>query len=460
MIPAILSGGSGTRLWPISRAKLPKQFCDIFGESLLRLTIRRLLDLNNPWIITSQTLRDLTLRECKHLQIPQSQVIFEPTGRNTAPAIALLCLLLKRQGLNESVVGIFPADHLIEKEDEFLSALALAESEAKNNRIVTLGIKPTHPATGYGYIQVSNTALNSDGKWESFAVTKFHEKPNGELAASFIQAKNFFWNAGIFVFKVSKMIDAFEKFQPALWTKLNLLGHDLSNLSEVYEALEGISIDYAIMEKLDPKTLTCIPCDLGWSDVGSWDAIAELMESKEDSTVAVGAKNNFVFSDQNKKYAFIDIDDLILVDTKDALLLSKKGSTQSVKEIYELVKKNWESLASDHTYELRPWGRYEILRNTPTFKSKVIEVLPNEQLSYQSHSHREEHWIVTQGQGEVILNDHVIPVQAGAYVKIPLGAKHRIKNTGHHKLEFIEVQLGTYFGEDDIVRYQDDYQRK
>jgi mannose-1-phosphate guanylyltransferase/mannose-6-phosphate isomerase len=459
MIPVILSGGSGTRLWPISRAKLPKQFCDLFGQSLHTLTIHRLLPLGKPWIVTSQTLRDLTLREVKVQDISTDHVIFEPFGRNTAPAIALLCWKLKNLGLEEQVVGIFPADHIVEKEEAFHQALRLAELEAEKGRIVTLGIKPTFPATGYGYIQVEKEPISTTGNLASFAVSKFHEKPNFETATQFLNAGNFFWNAGIFVFKVAKMINAFETLRPNIWKTLSELRGDLGNLKEVYSLIESISIDYAIMEKLSCKQLACIPCDVGWSDVGSWDAIEELIETKSDATVSIRAQNNFVFSDQQKKYAFIDINDVILVDTKDALLLAKKGSTQSVKDVHDQAKQAWPQITEEHTFEYRPWGQFEILKDTSRFKSKVIEVLPGEQLSYQSHTKREEHWIITTGHGEVVLNDKVIPVQAGSYVKIPLGAKHRMRNTGSSKLEFIEVQMGTYFGEDDITRYQDDYQR-
>lgn len=460
MIPVILSGGSGTRLWPLSRTKLPKQFCDIFGASLHTLTVQRLLKLNQPWIVTSESLRDLTLREGKALGLNKTQFIFEPMARNTAPAIALLCLILKKNGLSERVVGVFPADHLIEKELNFHAALELASQEAEAGHIVTLGIQPTFPATGYGYIQIDQTSVRAAHGISSYTVKKFHEKPNLETALSFIEAKNYFWNAGIFVFKVEEMIRAFIKHQPQMWNAINLLRDDLSNLREVYESLEGISIDYAIMEKLDKEILTCIPCDIGWSDVGSWDAISEILGSTKNPNVQVRSENNFVFSNLEKKYAFIESNDLLVIDTKDALLISKKGSSQLVKDVYESMSLRFPKLVTDHVFEYRPWGQYEILKDTEVFKSKVIEVLPHEQLSYQSHTKREEHWIVTRGEGEVVLNDDIVPVKKGSYVKIPLGSKHRMRNTGSEVLEFIEVQLGSYFGEDDITRYQDDYQRQ
>lgn len=459
MIPVILSGGSGTRLWPTSRTKLPKQFCELFAQSLHGSTLQRLIPMGSPWIITSSELRDLTLRDAKKNGIPTGQVLLEPMARNTAPAIGLICQILEKMGRSSEVVGIFPADHLIEAEDLFKKALHLAEDEAQKGRIVTLGIQPTQPATGYGYIQVAGMAQAHFETLESFSVQKFHEKPSRDLAESFLKAGTFFWNAGIFVFKVEAMINAFKRHQPQMWQALSELKADLSHLKEIYAKVESISIDYAIMEKLSSSELACVPCDIGWNDVGSWDAIQEILGSDSKNKIEVGAKGNFIHSALDKKYAFIDVEDLIVVDTEDALLVCKRGSTQKVKDVVEGIKSQWPTLAREHTFELRPWGQYQILKNTPDFKSKVIEVLPQEQLSYQSHSRREEHWLVIKGVGEVVLNDKVIPVKAGTYINIPLGAKHRIRNTGHETIEFVEVQLGTYFGEDDIVRYQDDYQR-
>lgn len=463
MIPIILSGGSGTRLWPISRTKLPKQFCEIFKQSLHSNTIERLLTHGSPWIITSQALKDLTYRDAKTYKIPQNQIVLEPAARNTAPAIALICSILSAHNNSQEVVGVFPADHLIADEKKFQSALALAQETALQSKIVTLGLKPSHAATGYGYIQINNNSQSQIGEKSfgssAFKVEKFHEKPSQDLAQKFVDSGNYFWNAGIFIFKVATMIEAFKKYQPQLWNKMELLKSDLSNLNSIYEQVESISIDYAIMEKLPSEQLSCIPCDVGWSDVGSWDAIQEILGTDSVQKVEVQAQNNFVHSALNKKYAFIGVDDLIVVDTEDATLISKKGSTQAVKDVVEALKTKGSHLVQDHVFEHRPWGKYEILRDENHFKSKVIQVLPFEQISYQSHAKREEHWLVTQGVGEVILDDKVIPVTVGTYVKIPLGAKHRIRNTSKQIFEFVEVQLGSYFGEDDIVRYQDDYQR-
>jgi mannose-1-phosphate guanylyltransferase/mannose-1-phosphate guanylyltransferase/mannose-6-phosphate isomerase len=465
MIPVILSGGSGTRLWPVSRTKLPKQFCDLFSQTLHSMTITRLQQIGSPWIITSQALRDLTYRDAKMLGISVDQVLLEPQSRNTAPAIALLCHILNQRNLTNEVVGIFPADHLVEKEPKFLASLKLAQDEALKDKIVTLGIHPTYPATGYGYIQVSNKEDGRMGEFSSHSVLKFHEKPNEETAKNFVEAGSYFWNAGIFIFKVSSMIEAFKNYQPTMWNFICQIKENLSNLKEIYEKVENISIDYAIMEKLGITQLTCVPCDVGWNDVGSWDAIQEILgdssntETSSAAKIEVKASGNFIHSALDKKYAFVEVDDLIVVDTNDALLVMKKGSGQKVKDVVDNLKLRWPHLTQEHTFEIRPWGQYEVLKDKSHFKSKVIEVLPNEQISYQSHAKREEHWLVTKGVGVVILDDQTIPVKAGTYVKIPLGAKHRIRNTGDVCVEFVEVQLGTYFGEDDIIRYKDDYQR-
>lgn len=462
MIPVILSGGSGTRLWPISRTKYPKQFCELFEDSLQTATLKRLARFGEPWIITSLALRDFTEKKAKEAGFQKVRVIYESVGKNTAPAIALLCKVMEFEGKESEIVGVFPADHLIEKEDIFSSALELAETSARENKIVTLGLKPTEPATGFGYIQTEKQPYNYKKQVSSYSVLKFHEKPSMEVAKDFLRDGSYFWNAGIFVFPVKMMIELFEKYQPQIWDSLSALKKDLSNLKEIYASLPSISIDYAIMEKLSKDEMLCVPCNPGWSDVGSWDAVAEVYEKSGRSRgnpIEVDSKNNFVLPKADKRYAFVGVNDVIVVDTEDALLIAKKGKTQNVKMVVERLKNENPKLVSDHTFEERPWGRFEILRDKEHFKSKVIQVNPHQQISYQSHAKREEHWVIVKGAGEVILNEQVIPVQAGTYVKIPLGAKHRIRNTGSEPIEFIEVQLGSYFGEDDIVRYQDDYKR-
>lgn len=424
------------------------------------MTLTRLAQLSPPWLITNTTLRDLTLQQFVRLSLPLNHVILEPRAKNTAPAIALICQILKAQGHGQDVVGIFPSDHLIEKEEKFFAALHLAEAEARAGRIVTLGIRPDWPATGYGYIQVDQKTTSQQGEFATRPVLRFHEKPDKATAESFLKDGNFFWNAGIFIFKVDAMIKAFEKHQPTLWRLMSGLKEDRSNLNQIFDQVDNISIDYAIFEKLKSDELSCIPCDIGWSDIGSWDAIAEILGDSPREAVEAESRGNFVHGSPERTYAFAGVDDLIVIDTKDALLITRRGKTQSVKDVVDLLKLKHSDVLKEHPDEERPWGRFEVLKNTPAFKSKVIQVDPGQQISYQSHERREEHWLITRGEGEVILDEKTIPVRSGSYVKIPLKSKHRIRNNGQQTLEFVEVQLGTYFGEDDIKRYQDDYDRK
>jgi len=459
MIPVVLSGGSGTRLWPVSRTKLPKQFCNLFEQSLHSMTLNRLSRLSSPWVITGESLQDLTRRNLLDLSLEPKNIILEPASKNTAPAIALLCKLMSLQNKQNEVVGVFPADHLIEKEEKFFAALNLAKDEAEEGKIVTLGIEPDHPATGYGYIETQSSVSKKQGEFNSHKVLKFHEKPDLKTAEAFLKQGTYFWNAGIFIFKVSSMMAAFEKHQPILWKSFETLKSDLSNLKDIYTTVSNISIDYAILEKLSVDELTCVPCDIGWNDVGSWDAIADILGSSSDKKVEAKSENNFVHGLPERTYAFAGVKDLIVIDTQDALLVTKKGESQTVKEVVELLKLKAPKLLKEHQFEDRPWGRFEVLKDTKIFKSKVIQVNPHQQISYQSHAKREEHWLITQGKGEVVLDGKVIPVSPGTYVKIPLGSKHRIRNTQEEPIEFVEVQMGSYFGEDDIVRYQDDYDR-
>lgn len=455
MIPIVLSGGSGTRLWPLSRTQSPKQFCHFFEKTLQEMTLVRLMTLSTPWIVTNAGLKDRTQLQMQNLKLPFSQLVLEPKGRNTAPAIALICRILQVKGQEQEVAGIFPADHLIEDENAFMKALNIAEAAAREGKLVTLGIQPDFPSTGYGYIQVA-----ASGKDGARAVQRFHEKPDLATAEKFVASGQYFWNAGIFIFKIQQMIEHLKTHQPRLWALMTELKADLSNLTDIYERIEPISIDYAILEKLGPESLACVPCQIGWSDIGSWDAIADIMAKKPTDLVQAHGKGNFVHPLPDKVYAFGGVDDLIVVDSKDAMMITRRGQSQSVKEIVDQLKERKTQVLKQHVDEERPWGGFEVLKDTDFFKSKVVIVNPGQQISYQSHNQREEHWLIVQGTGEVILDGKTLPVQPGTYVKIPLQAKHRIRNTGDKVMKFVEVQLGSYFGEDDIIRYQDDYLRE
>lgn len=464
MIPVVLSGGSGTRLWPLSRSQYPKQFCELMTESLLAQTLKRLGFFGEPWVLTLAEMGHLTRRVFSEQSLPTERVLLEPIARNTAPAIALLCRRFELRGDGEEVVGVFPADQLIERDREFREAVSAAVEAAKHNLIVTLGIRPTYPATGFGYIELEH---GDTGRAQT--VSGFREKPDLSTAEEYVRSGRFFWNAGIFVFKVSTMIEMFKRHAPEIWGPLSSLNADLSNLDQVYAELPSVSIDYAIMEHVTEQA--CVPCEIGWSDLGSWDDVAAQAESGATTAHGIGFRNEaevvfaesercLGFSNEPKVMAFVGLEDVMAIDTPDALLVMKRGASQHVRKAVDaLAKKNHKSLR-EHLFEVRPWGRYEVLRDEDHFKLKKIIVDPKAQISYQSHAKRSEHWIVVSGVGEVVLNDQIIMVERGSSVFIPVGSKHRIRNTGEKPLEFVEVQTGSYFGEDDIMRYQDDYNRK
>jgi len=464
MIPVILSGGSGTRLWPVSRAAYPKQFCDFFDGSFLGSTIDRLQSLGEVHVLTTQAMETLTQSAVAKKKLRPENVLFEPFGKNTGPAVALLCHILQSRGAGDEIVGVFPSDHLIAEEEVFHRAVKLADQVARQGYVVTLGVLPTQPATGFGYIEVSDEKVAVGESVKAMGVTAFREKPTAEVAKKYVQSGRHFWNAGMFVFKVSDMSAAFAKMQPKLWKEIQCIRPDMSNAQYHYAMVESISLDYAIMEHLERQV--CIPCDMGWSDVGSWDEMARLAEESALQTKSraevfnVDSDNNYVFSVNNKVVGLLDVKGLIVVDTPDALLVSQKGSSQKVRELVEELQEAGQPEATAHPFETRPWGRFEVLADEPEFKAKKLVVEPHQQLSYQSHAKRSEHWVVIAGQAEVTLNDRVHVVKMGEYIFIPVGTKHRVRNPGRETLVIVEVQTGSYFGEDDIVRYKDDYKRE
>lgn len=464
MIPVILSGGSGTRLWPVSRANYPKQFCEFYDRSFLRTTVDRLKDFGSPYIVTVKEMESLTGRAGKEAGLEADHLIYEPYAKNTAAAVALVCHLLKQKGQGEEVVGIFPADHLITDVKAFTAAVKLGIECAQAGEVATLGIQPRYPATGYGYIETTTEIFKNQGGLKAQVVKGFREKPDVKTAEGFVSSGIHFWNAGMFIFKASVMADHFAKLMPALWKGITAIKPDMSNANYQYALLESKSLDYGIMEKLTRQI--CIPADMGWSDVGSWDELARLADEFPDLKTGTLAhvfseqsQGNYVFSIRPKVVGMVGIEGLIVVDTPDALLIARKGESQKVKDLVDQLKQAGQAEATEHPFETRPWGGFEVLSDRPEFKVKTITVEPLQQLSYQSHTKREEHWLVLKGEAEVVLNDQVHRLKAGESIRIPLGAKHRMRNPGRTALQFIEVQTGSYFGEDDIVRYQDDYNR-
>lgn len=467
MIPVVLCGGSGTRLWPVSRANHPKQFVDFLGNTLFEATVSRLSPLGEPWVIAVREFEAITRSYAGKLGISEDHLIFEPQGRNTAAAIGLLCRVLELRDLSDEVVGVFPADHMITNQSAFLNAVREAEQTAKMGQVCTLGIQPSSPATGFGYIELEEKPTSA-GKLAALRAIGFREKPDLKTAESFVNSGRFVWNAGIFVFRVKTMISHFERLMPELWASMRKLRPDLSNLKEIYSSLPSISIDYGIMEKLQDQM--CVPCDPGWSDLGSWDDIIRFALNEQVEGLGAKVQNRaqafsvdsnscFALTGREKVVGFVNVDDIVVVDTEDAILISRKGSTQDVRKVVAALMTAKRKEAVEHRFEIRPWGRFEILCDEPHYKAKRIMVHPGQRISYQSHAKRSEHWTIVAGLGEVVLNEEIIPVQSGTTVFIPVGAKHRIRNTGTAPLEFVEVQTGSYFGEDDITRFQDDYCR-
>lgn len=455
-IPVVLAGGSGTRLWPASREAFPKQFFDLTGEGkpLLVNAIGRVAREGKGMVVTIDAQKIMTRTFLDRAGFKNIEVVCEPVARNTAAAVYLACLAAQKSHGSDAIIGIFPADHIVQKEEEFKKLLNLAVSEAGNGHVVTLGIQPNAPSTAYGYIQVGN---QDSGVCQ---VQKFIEKPDLEKAKELIAQGHVYWNAGMFVFKAQVMRELFLKHLPEIVKGFDGLKEDFSNLESVYSALPSISIDYGIMEKIQSE-IRCIPADIAWSDVGSWEEVNRLRKTKAKELLEIDSSgNDYVALDlQDKQVVCLGIEDTIIVDTPDALVLCKKGHGQDLKKAVAEIRKERTDILTNHAFEERPWGRFEILMDLPHAKSKRIIVHPGQRLSYQSHKHRSEHWTVVKGEAEVTLDDVIHKLKAGEHIYIPLGAKHRIANSSKESVEFIEVQTGTYFGEDDIIRYSDDYER-
>jgi mannose-1-phosphate guanylyltransferase/mannose-6-phosphate isomerase len=459
MISVVLSGGSGSRLWPVSRDAYPKQFCELLDQSFLLATLRRVEKLGDVRVVTLGSMKTLTENAFSQLN-KTAHLMLEPLPKNTAPAVALAVLAAQREGRGQEVMGIFPADHLISDESAFQKAAMLCEKIAGQGLVVTMGVRPRYPATGYGYLETTGE-LEKSGAAQ--VVRRFHEKPDLTAAQKYASDKHFFWNAGLFFFQINKMADLFAEHMPDMWRRLTTVKEDFSNLNPVYANLSGQSLDYGVMEKMQ-KDLVCLPIDFGWSDVGSWDEIARLHEEKlqvasQAQVVAVRAEDNFVFSSHDKVIGLSGVNGLIVVDTPDALLITKRGESEKVKDLVTAIKAARLTVASEHRFEIRPWGRFEILSDNPSHKVKRLTVNPGAQLSYQMHERRDEHWVVISGTAEVVMDDKTSALCAGQQVYSPRAHKHRIRNPGTEPLVIVEVQTGEYFGEDDIQRFEDDYER-
>ncbi len=455
MTNIILCGGNGTRLWPISRTLMPKQFVQMFdGESLFQLTVERNAKVCDTQFIVSNTEQYfLALDQLEELHKTHNKYLLEPVGRNTAPAIALACMQLER----EEVVLITPSDHLIKDEDAYIKVLQMAQNLALEDNLVTFGITPTFAETGFGYIEA-----------DAFDVKAFHEKPDAVTAQAYVDAGNYYWNSGMFCFKAGVFLDELQKHSPEIYESC-VRAIENANINDnttriKHEDMLGIpedSIDYAVMEK--SSCVKVVPSDINWSDVGSFDALYEELpkddngNTKNENHIAIDSKNNLVYS-EDRKIATVDIEDLIIIDTGDALLVSKKGSSQKVKEVVAEIKKTTQ-LHNIHLTGYRPWGTYTVLEDTPGYKIKRIEVKPGKRLSLQKHFHRNEHWIVVSGTATVTVGTETKLIRPNESTYIKMGEVHRLENEGKIPVVLIEAQVGEYTGEDDIVRIEDDFKR-
>jgi|SRR6185437_3526035 len=476
MIPVIISGGSGSRLWPVSRQADPKPFLKLSdGHSLLQNTFNRAISLPEVSAVVTVTNEKLHFRmQDEYQQLNDKKLacdfILEPFGRNTAPAVAAAALFAKEKYGEDEILLILPADHLISDLPAFNEAVHNATLVAKQGYIATFGIKPEYPETGYGYIEADMNQPITD---KTYLVKRFVEKPSSDLANEYINSGHYLWNSGMFCGKVSTFIAEFELYAKNLvaTTKKCLDGSTKDTLknstiihlnSSLFLQTENISIDYALFEKTHKAAV--LPCSLGWSDIGSWLSIAQNLPKDKHNNATIGENilhntaNCLVYS-TSRIIAGVDIDNLIIVDTPDAVLVANKDYSQNVKLIFERLKKMEHKTSELHQTAHRPWGTYTVLEEGPLYKIKRIEVKPGASLSLQMHHHRSEHWIVVDGIATVTNGEQVLELQSNESTYIPVESKHRLENKTDKNLVLIEVQCGQYLGEDDIVRFDDKYGR-
>ena len=478
-IPIILCGGSGTRLWPLSRTGFPKQFLCLTGsESLLQLTAKRVLGVGNesiavanPLIITNEEHRFLATEQLREAGIEIGSALLEPVGRNTAPALTLAALAAQADG-QDPVLLVTPADQIVAHTPAFNQAMQQAVSEAAQGSIVVLGITPDRPETGFGYIQASPKCNGA-----AQAVQRFVEKPDASTAQQYVAEGNYFWNAGIFVLKASAWLAALEHFRPDILhatVKSWELHSTDSNLSTPFvrpgkaefAAVPAESIDYAVMEHCPGSAfpIKMVPLDAGWSDLGAWDAVWGVLPKDEQGNaysgdvISVGSRNTLVFA-SSRLVSLVGVEGLIVIETPDAVLVLDKSRSQDVKHIVNTLQQQKREEHTLHRKVHRPWGWYDSIDEGGRFKVKRIQVKPKASLSLQKHHHRAEHWVVVKGTAEITCGDKKLLLTENQSTYIPLGEVHRLANPGTIALEIIEVQSGSYLGEDDIVRLQDNYGR-
>ncbi|MDP2279685.1 MAG: mannose-1-phosphate guanylyltransferase/mannose-6-phosphate isomerase [Nitrospirota bacterium] len=486
----ILAGGSGTRLWPLSRKNFPKQFLKLNGDkSLLQQTVERLLQAVKPEDIIVMTNSDYKFHVQSDLNslplplpLPASNIILEPASRNTAPAIALgvkYCLD-KLCCSEEEVVFISPSDHIIRPLDKFTGYLKQSEEIAREGHIVTFGIKPDRPETGYGYIKagkgrgkgkeegdcprftdaVVESGLSPNQKMNFFKVERFAEKPDIETAKRYINEGGYYWNSGMFAFSIGTMLKELERYAPEI-NELASMGFE--GMVANFDRMPDISIDYAVMEKSDKVVM--LPLDLYWNDIGSWDSLYDVLDKddmgnvKKGDIIAIDTKKTMIIG--NKRHiSTIGIEDCLVIETDDAVLIAKRGEAQKVRDVVNKLKNENRKEADEHVITYRPWGSYIVLEEGPRYKIKRIAVTPQERLSLQMHHRRSEHWVVVKGTAKVTIGDREILIHENESAYVPKSTLHRLENPYKDLLEIIEVQNGDYVGEDDIVRFDDKYGRQ
>lgn len=466
LIPVILSGGSGTRLWPLSRELYPKQLLPLTGElTMLQETARRtvgLSDRSSPIVVCNESHRFLVAEQLQQIG-ERGTIILEPVGRNTAPAIALAALQAEAQG-DDPCLLVLPADHAMTAPDAFRNVVTAGLDAALAGKLVTFGIVPDHPATGYGYIR------RGEEEFGGYRVEKFVEKPDRTTAEDFLTEGTYSWNSGMFLFRAKRYLEELELYAPAMLAacraSFESAARDLDFLrvdAEAFAASPSDSIDYAVMEKTDASLV--YPMDAGWSDVGSWDALWSVGEKDERGNLTTGdvqllETENSLIHAESRLVATIGLRDLIVVETADAVLVADRNRSQEVKKIVDALKCSGREEHLIHRRVHRPWGAYQTIDRDERFQVKRITVNPGASLSLQKHHHRAEHWVVVSGTAEITRGDEVFTLGEDESTYIPLGVTHRLHNPGRIPLEMIEVQSGSYLGEDDIVRYEDTYGRQ
>ena len=468
LIPLVLSGGSGTRLWPVSRKNLPKQFLSLMGQgTLFQQTVARtrlLPDVASPIVVASEDHRFLVAEQLLESGIHDATIVLEPLPRNTAPAIALGALQAVEKDA-DALLLVLPADHLIGEEDSFRDAVEQALPAARDNWLVTFGIRPDRPETGFGYIRRGEAIAGN-----AYQVAEFVEKPALETAQAYVEHGGYDWNSGMFLFKAARFLEELAAHAPAMMQAVRA-AHASAKVdldfvridAEAFAKVPENSIDYAVMEKT--RHAAVIPVSCAWSDIGSWSALwlAGVRDAqdnlREGDTIAINTHRSLLRSHDRHLLATVGVDDLIVVTTPDATLVAHRDAAQDVKRVVDELKAAGRSEHSLHRVVRRPWGSYDSLEAADRFQVKRIIVKPGAALSLQKHHHRAEHWIVVSGTAEVTCDDKVFLLGENQSTYIPLGSVHRLRNPGKVPLEIIEVQSGSYLGEDDIVRFEDVYGR-